>query len=245
MLTHVLNRFRSHLLIATLTSALVVFSQPQAHPTPQVDVSCSTDICAGRSSDDSSATGSTLSTGFAKPLEVCTTGQTEDCIIEYTIELDHSKPLAEQAWSVLAQLHIPRPALNIVPEPSANEWNMIVVGHPLWFWTTEPATAFTHAESGGHHFTLSAIRNHTTINTGDGTTLTCSTMTPYGPHIEPGTPSPDCGHTYLRAGSITITATTQWTVAWQSEGQTGSIPVRLTAARPTEIGELHSLLIKR
>ena len=82
-----------------------------------------------------------------------------------------------------------------------------------------------------------------------GTTLTCTTATPY-PLPRPATlgqPSPDCGHTYTRAslpkGTYTITATAHWQVHWAGLGHTGTLPTTTTATRTLGVGELQAVVV--
>lgn len=143
-------------------------------------------------------------------------------------------------------LILPDPTINIGPDPSTNEWNMAVVGYPLWLWTTTPTTITHTATHDGLTFTLTGHRTHLTLDMGDGTTITCTQTTPYDDTLEPGTPSPTCGHTYqtpsLPQTRYTIHATSTWNVTWTTLNYTGTLPGHTTATRTLPVGELQSLI---
>ena len=143
-------------------------------------------------------------------------------------------------------LILPDPTINIGPDPSTNEWNMAVVGYPLWLWTNTPTTITHTATHDGLTFTLTGHRTHLTLDMGDGTTITCTQTTPYDDTLEPGTPSPTCGHTYqtpsLPQTRYTIHATSTWNVTWTTLNYTGTLPGHTTATRTLPVGELQSLI---
>lgn len=148
---------------------------------------------------------------------------------------------------VLVQLEVPRPAIRIGPDPSVNEWNMAVVGYPLWLWTDEPAARAASVSAFGYTFDLSATRDSVTYDLGDGSApVTCTATTPYpGGAAVVGVPSPTCGHTYVRpslpAGTYLVRATARWTVSWSALGHSGTLPMPLTAMRRVPVGELQSI----
>lgn len=152
----------------------------------------------------------------------------------------------QAAYRVLLEMKLPGSAPKIGPDPSSNEWNMAIVGHPLWLWTGDPAAKSATLTRYGATFTLHATRTHVTFDMGDGTTVTCTEMTPYGPTTEPGTPSPTCGHTYdrpsLPRGSYYVTATTHWSVNWAALGYTGTLPATTSHSVSIPVGELHALV---
>ena len=149
---------------------------------------------------------------------------------------------------LVVQLQLPHPHTQIGPDPSLNEWNMAVVGYPLWLWTTEPTTRTATLTVSGHTFTLNAHRTTTDFNLGDGTTITCTNTTPWPDQPTLGQPSPTCGHTYthpsLPAGTYTITTTAHWTVHWTALNYTGDLTLPLTTTRTIRVGELQSLRIR-
>lgn len=150
-------------------------------------------------------------------------------------------------WDVLAGVTMPKPAMGVGPAPSLNEWNMAVVGYPLWFWTTESSHEAASATRNGVDVTIDAARTSTTFDFGDGTGLTCTTMTPY-----PATPvamivSPDCGHVYqqpsLPAGTYPIKVTAHWRIHWTAAGFTGTETRDYTETTTLRVGELQSVRV--
>lgn len=151
------------------------------------------------------------------------------------------------AWAAYAAstLHLPDGAPAIGPDPAANEWDMLVVGLPVWFWTADQPTVDATLTMNGITIELSATRASTTLDLGDGTTLTCTTSTPRPADADPMQPSPTCGHTYYRPATYSVEATTWWTVRWSALGQSGRLSVPVTARTPLRIGELESVIVER
>lgn len=150
---------------------------------------------------------------------------------------------------LVARLDVPDPVPQIGPDPSTNEWNMAIVGLPLWLWTHETSTLHSQVNGNGITITMHAQRTHTTFTMGDNTTVHCTRMTPYPKKTtKPALRSPTCGHTYtwpsLPKGNYRITATSHWTVNWAALGHSGTIPLQTTAQRELPVGELHSLTIR-
>ena len=143
-------------------------------------------------------------------------------------------------------LYLPDPVLKLGPDPAANEWDMAVVGHPLWLTTDSPDTVTASATHDGLTFTFVARRAGTTFAMGDGHTVTCTTMTPYPAGVEPGTPSPTCGYTYqtpsLPRADYTVTVTSHWTVHWSVLNFTGQLPATTQGTATVPVGELQSVL---
>ena len=150
------------------------------------------------------------------------------------------------ARQVVVQLRIPDPEIRLGPDPSVNEWNMAVIGLPVWVWTTEPATRSASLSVGGYDFRLSARRTAVAFDFGDGTpALRCTQMAAYPGPDSAGLASPCCGHTFTRpslpTGAFTMTARAEWHVEWSAMGYSGTLPLRATAQRPVRVGELQSL----
>ncbi len=150
--------------------------------------------------------------------------------------------------TLVSRLDIPAPRPRIGPDPSVNEWNMAVVGYPLWLWT-DTSNTFHSALSGyGITITMNASRSHTTFDMGDGRTVRCTAMTPYNKTVTPATPSPTCGYTYswpsLPGRKYTVTATSHWSVAWEALGYSGTIPLTVTGSREIPVGELHAVVVR-
>lgn len=152
------------------------------------------------------------------------------------------------ARQLVLTMSVDRPVIRVGPDPSANEWNMAVVGHPLWLWTTEPGTKSATMTSSGYRFTLAATRTSVTFDPGDATgAITCRSMSAYPGSSAVGRTSPTCGHTYQHAspagGSFTITATGTWEVDWSAMGYSGTIPLTLSQTRALKVGELQALRV--
>lgn len=81
------------------------------------------------------------------------------------------RPTKEQAEtlvrSLVARLDIPVPTPSVGPDPSVNEWNMAVVGYPLWLWTDTPASMDSTVTGYGVTFTMHARRGATTCGSGN------------------------------------------------------------------------------
>lgn len=150
------------------------------------------------------------------------------------------------ARSLLGRLQIPEATPFVGPDPSVNEWGMAVVGYPLWLWTPDMAPFSTTVSGQGLSIAMSAQPVATTFSMGDGRSVTCATTQPYPAGTVPGTPSPVCGHVYetpsLPGGTYTVTATTQWSVAWSALGYSGTLPVSRTASRSLPVGELQAVV---
>jgi len=153
----------------------------------------------------------------------------------------------QAAWDVIASLTMPMPALTVGPAPSLNEWNMAVVGYPLWFWTSESANEATSATANGVAVTITAKRLSTTFDFGDDTSLTCTKSTPYPATVVPMIVSPDCGHVYqtpsLPSGSYTIKATAHWQIDWTAAGYSGTETRDFSQTTPLRVGELQSVRV--
>ena len=152
--------------------------------------------------------------------------------------------------TVIAKMQVPKPTIQVGPDPSVNEWKMAVVGYPLWLWTSEAPTQSTTTTEAGITLTLNATRTAVTFDMGDGSTpLTCATATPYRKpaSMDHPEPSPDCGYVYQRpslpSSSYTVTASAQWSVAWTGAGYSGTLPLQLTTQRPLPVGELQSVRV--
>ena len=151
------------------------------------------------------------------------------------------------AWAVYAAstLRLPYGTPVIGPDPHHNDWDMLAVGLPVWFWTNDQASVDATVTMNGIPIQLTADRTRTTFDLGDGTTLVCDTTTPRPADADPMQSSPTCGHTYQRVGTYTVEATTWWSVRWSALGQSGRLSVPVTATAPLQIGELKSVIVKR
>jgi len=176
--------------------------------------------------------------------ESCNPRKDPDCdSLMYSI-----KPVTtSDVQEVAAQLKLPNPTPRVGPDPSVNEWNMLVVGFPIWLWTDRPTQISTTAHHDGLDFTLTATWTSTTFTMGDGNTKTCAATTIRPKALNPATkPSPTCGYVYQTKSKIghpyTVTAATHWQVNWTTNGYTGTFNHTYTGNRTLEIGELQSLI---
>lgn len=148
------------------------------------------------------------------------------------------------AAQATANLDLPRTPPVVEPDPTANEWKMAAVGQPLWFHTADPDSTGTAVDSNGIAIQITGTRAATTLDFGDGTTLRCTSMTPRPSSAAPMAKSPDCGHTYTRHGTYTITATTTWDVSWQALGFTGTNTQTRTSSTTLDVGQLAAVVVK-
>lgn len=144
----------------------------------------------------------------------------------------------------VAKVRLPEPTIELGPEPEVNEWNMLAVGQPVWLWTSSPKKIDASESQQGITVKLVAEPAATTINLGDGTTLRCKTGTPRPANAEPLAKSPDCGHTWLKAGNYTVKASTGWNIRWSALGQSGTVPMERSTSRTVEVGELASVVVR-
>ena len=148
--------------------------------------------------------------------------------------------LAAQA---VARLSVPAPSIMISPHPSDNQWGVSAVGLPLWVWADDPGPVTSTVTEQGINIVMQASRGTVTFDWGDGTSSVCNQMRPRPTNLDPLTPSPDCGHTYLRRGDYTITATAGWAVTWQALGQSGTLPLSSSATSAIPVREFQSLVV--
>ena len=144
----------------------------------------------------------------------------------------------------VANVQLPEPVLHLGPEPDVNEWNMIAVGQPVWFWTDDPGAVDGSTSQQGIQVSLVARPVATVIDTGDGATITCTESTPRPADSEPMATSPTCGHTWLKPGTRQVTATTTWSVDWSVLGVTGNVMMDRSTSRTLDVGELVSVVVR-
>ena len=156
--------------------------------------------------------------------------------------------VAEVARLVVVRLRLPDPTPQFGPDPSANEWQMIPVGYPVWLWTEGPDDLSATTQAYGYTFTLRAVRTSTVFTLGDGHSQTCTAVTPYTAAVTPGSASPTCGYTYAepsRPGpDYAVSATTRWRVTWTAAGESGVITATHTGNSTLAVGELFALVTK-
>lgn len=149
------------------------------------------------------------------------------------------------AVTLVTELRLPTPTPKFGPDPDNNEWKMLAVGFPVWLWTDGPTSVSTSASASGFTFRMSARLRSTTFHMGDGSSITCTSMSTYSSAVKPGAPSPDCGHVYtqpsLPKGKYTVRAVADWDVSWSVAGFSGVIPAYNDATATIPIGELVAL----
>lgn len=152
------------------------------------------------------------------------------------------------AREAVARMRLPEATAHVGPDPFANEWQMTAVGYPQWLWTDSPAAQQVSVTEQGLTIELNAQRTSTTFDLGDGTKKTCHSMKPWSKAVQPGTPSPVCGHTYEKAslpkGNYEVTATESWEVTWSALGQSGVISTQRSGASfSLPVGQLQALVV--
>lgn len=161
-----------------------------------------------------------------------------------TLRTEH---VVETIRRAVLSLTVPEPTIHVGPAPEANEWNMAVVGYPLWLWTDTPATLDATTTQDGITIDISARRRGVRFAMGDGNHVDCRTMHAWKRTTKPATASPSCGYTYtwpsLPKGNYTITATSYWDITWSTLGVSGTATLQTSATRSLPVGELHALAV--
>ncbi|MCA0250898.1 MAG: hypothetical protein LCH76_01135 [Actinobacteria bacterium] len=149
---------------------------------------------------------------------------------------------AQVAQSLLAQVQLEPIQIGLTPK-SADP--MTVVGMPVWLWVAEPSrTTWGPATISAGGMTLTASVESISWDMGDGTTLTCGKGTEWQYGMGDAL-SPTCGHVYEKQGRYTVRARSHWLARWSGYGQSGTIPVTLSAARQLAVGEIQVILTGR
>lgn len=150
----------------------------------------------------------------------------------------------------VAQLQLPTAPPGFGPDPKLNEWDMAVVGYPLWLWADGPTHVGPVSQAVANlSVSLDATVARTVFRMGDGTTMTCTGAgTKWSKAVRSGAKSPSCGHVYERPslpkGKYTVTATSYWDVTWTVNGTTGVIIVPMTSSVEMAVGELQVLVTR-
>lgn len=133
------------------------------------------------------------------------------------------------AQSAVDQLNITAPQIGIVPE--ADGASVGVIGLPVWLWvsnagpsvTATPSRPTATASLRGFSITAVGRVDRITWNMGDGKEVIChGAGTPYSDSAG-ASKSPDCGHTYTKTGTYTVTATVNWVIDWAGMGASGTV----------------------
>jgi hypothetical protein len=149
--------------------------------------------------------------------------------------------LARQA---VAAMGLRAVSIGIVPEDAPGRVGL--VGMPVWLWAAAPGPQTMgpisrSASAGGFTVTATARVARVVWSMGDGGSVTCTGPgTPYADRYGTAS-SPTCGYRYDRQGRFTVTATSDWVVAWSGVGQSGTIPVQLRDSTTVTIGEAQVL----
>jgi hypothetical protein len=157
---------------------------------------------------------------------------------------------APGALAALARqtLGLPSPVIDSSPAQNALQ----LVNLPTWLWIS-PAQWAPRSQTAtvpGESVTATATPVSVTWHPGDGSTVTCDGAgTPYTSADNPGSASPDCGHTYASSsagqpgGAFTATATITWDVTWRGPGGAGGAlaPLFTTAAAEFRVAESQAL----
>lgn len=158
----------------------------------------------------------------------------------------------EVAQLAMDQMNLRAIDIGVAPEPGPDSIGL--VGMPVWMWASSPdadtyGPATASASAGGITVTATARVDTITWDMGDGNEVVCgSAGTPYEPTYGQQE-SPDCGHTYEKSSSLeasgkyTVTAASNWVVAWAGAGQSGTIRLNdLQRSVEVAIGEAQVLV---
>lgn len=127
----------------------------------------------------------------------------------------------------VAELNLPTPVVRLNPASRVRQ----LVHVPTWIWLDASSWWPRSATAAipGLSVTATAAATQLTLSTGDGATVACRGRgTAWTPGTDPNVASPTCGHTYVAPGSLQLTATVTWKVAWAGGGTTGAVPALTT-----------------
>jgi hypothetical protein len=152
------------------------------------------------------------------------------------------------ALEAARELRLLSPVIRANPSPGAEQ----MVGVSTWLWV-DPGTwrsVSATAAVPGESVTATATPRSVVWRTGDGAVVNCAGPgTPYTPAANPNSPSPDCGHTYLRSSAgqpedaFQVAATINWDVAWAGGGQHGVfLGLQTTATVSFRVAEAQAIL---
>lgn len=151
------------------------------------------------------------------------------------------------AQQLIARIDFQAIDMGIAPEPLESSGDSLgAVGLPVWLWadTTGPNVTGPVSDSiseRGYTVTLTATMNEIVWDLGDGgEPIICGIGQRFDPNtMGVGTPVA-CGRQngYSQQGEYTVTATSHWEVRWQGIGESGTIPIEVTATGTVRIGEI-------
>ena len=122
-----------------------------------------------------------------------------------------------------------------------------VVGWNVWLWVADPSSSTVgpiseSASVDGYTVTATAEVTKVDWDMGNGDVVSCGKGTAYPASPSQRDPkSPDCGYVYTKDGGYQISATTHWQINWSGIGESGVIPMELTATEDITIAEVQVL----
>ena len=149
---------------------------------------------------------------------------------------------AAMARTLLARLQLRPITIGLTPK---RQGSMGFVGVPNWLWVQDPArTTYGPATIRAGGMSLTAKVELIEWDMGNGAVVRCRN---HGTEWFDGMgmkQSPTCGYVYAKQGHYTVRATAHWVARWSGYGQSGAIPLSLTATRALEIGELQVIITR-
>ncbi len=149
---------------------------------------------------------------------------------------------AAMARTLLARLQLRSITIGLTPKRLGS---MGFVGVPNWLWVQDPArTTYGPATIRAGGISLTARVELIEWDMGNGAVVRCRN---HGTEWFDGMgmkQSPTCGYMYSKQGHYTVRATAHWVARWSGYGQSGTIPLSLTATRALEIGELQVVITR-
>ena len=149
---------------------------------------------------------------------------------------------AAMARTLLARLQLRPITIGLTPKRLGS---MGFVGVPNWLWVQDPArTTYGPATIRAGGISLTAKVELIEWDMGNGAVVRCRN---HGTEWFDGMgmkQSPTCGYMYVKQGHYTVRATAHWVARWSGYGQSGAIPLSLTATRALEIGELQVIITR-
>lgn len=152
------------------------------------------------------------------------------------------------ARRAVEELRLPAP--DIGSAPCTEDGCMGAVGAPVWLWVNTPWESVTaEASIPGGSISATARPVRTDWDMGDGTTIQCTTGTPYSESYG-WAESPDCGHIYQTTSAdqpdqrYTITSNLYWVVEVTGDQEFTFVFATRSGVRPA-IGEYQSIVVNR
>jgi len=166
----------------------------------------------------------------------------------------------ELAQRAIAQLVVPAPTIGVGPDRAK-----LAVNLWTWLWTDDPPPVSVTAAAGTVSVTATATPTSTTWSLGEPAagdvfvqgapiTVTCQRAGVPLPAEYDWQAEPPCGHKFAwcslkertgGTGKWPVTATTNWTVVWQSNtGASGTDALTATTADQWDVGEYRTVLVQ-